>query len=80
MLIEKLMLMMTARLDANTPAAPFTAQNQGVGRVSMPLMICIPVGNPKPISTPEGTMAERDTNARTGKDDDAKRSTTNGNQ
>jgi hypothetical protein len=46
--IETAMLTVTARPAARTPADPFTAQNHGVGRVSMALAICMPVGKPIP--------------------------------
>ncbi len=74
------MLSATASPDANTPAAPLTAQNHGVGRESIALTISIPVGNPKPMSMPEGTSAMRDTAARAARSADANSALSNGNQ
>jgi len=74
------MLNATARPAANTPAAPLTAQNHGVGRESIALTISIPVGNPKPIRMPEGMIAVNDTAARMASPADAKFAISTGNQ
>ena len=64
--------MVTASADASTPATPLIAQNHGVGRWSMWLTIRISVGNPNPMSTPDGTIAKSATIARTGSAAEAK--------
>src|ERR1700738_2677086 len=72
------MLTITSIPAASTLAAPLIAQNRGVGRESMAFTISIPVGNPKPVSTPEGTMAMSETPARTRRFADANASTSIG--
>ena len=57
--IENAILMASAVSAAKTPAAPFTAQNQGVGPLSILLTRPIPVGKPKPIKMPAGMIARR---------------------
>src|SRR5262249_6811309 len=59
------MLTATAKDEASTPAAPLMPQNHGVGLGSTALMKRIPVGKPKPISTPAGAITATEIAART---------------
>ena len=77
---RELVLSATASPAASTPAAPLTAQSHGVGRESIALTISIPVGNPKPMSIPEGGIAVSDTAARMARSADANFAMSTGNQ
>ena len=59
------MLNSTVTPDPRTLAAPFTAQNQGVGRGSISPASLMPVGNMNPIITPVGMIPSRQTVERT---------------